>query len=43
MGRSPRSGKKDVLLEHDEAYDIEFMPMMMSRYSDKNKGNDKRL
>ncbi len=42
MGRSPRSGKKkDILLENDEAYDIEFMPMMGS-YSDK-KNNDKRL
>lgn len=38
MGRSPRNGKKDVLLENDESYEVEFMPMM-----DKKKYMDKRL
>lgn len=42
MGRSPRSGKKDILLENDEAYEIEFMPMMGSYSDSKKKNMDKR-
>jgi len=42
MGRSPRNGKAEkLLLENDEANEVEFMPMIS--YQEKSKMSDKLL
>jgi hypothetical protein len=45
MGKSPRSGKADkLLLDNDEANEIEFLPMIAyEQYEEKSKMSDKLL